>query len=214
LPAYLDDFAYLVWGLLELYQASFQPDYLEKAIWLTDQMLDLFGDQEEGGFFFYGWDAEKLISRPKELYDGALPSGNSVATLNLLRLAHLTGEQRFADWGWRQLNHFARVVNQFPIGYSFFLTALQFVWGTPKEIVVVGEKPEQNTQTFLNLLQETFLPEAVLHYSPSPPSEKLKKIVPYIEHYQALDGQPTVYVCENYACHQPVTSPEQLRQYF
>lgn len=89
--AYVDDYAYLAWGLLELYEAGFDVSHLEKAIELTHQMLDLFADEEKGGLFFYGRDAEQLLTRPKEVYDGALPSGNSVAACNLIRLARMTG---------------------------------------------------------------------------------------------------------------------------
>lgn len=214
LLGYLDDYAFFTWGLLELYQATFQHEYLAKAVKLTEQMVELFGDETKGGFFFYGRDAERLISRPKELYDGAMPSGNSVATVNLLKLAHLTGSGLFADLAWRQIKSFSNEVRQFPAGYTFFLTALQFALGKPKEIVVVGGPEEQNTRTILDYLQHKFLPEAVLLYSPPEKERGLKEIVPYIEQYRTVEGQPAVYICENYACRAPVTDLQQLRQMF
>ncbi|NLN42596.1 MAG: thioredoxin domain-containing protein [Clostridiales bacterium] len=110
--AYLDDYAFLVWGLIELYQTTFDAEYLHKAIEFNKNMLDLFHDKENGGLFLYAKDGEKLIARPKEVYDGALPSGNSVAALNMLRLARITGDYHLEEKAYNQLNAFASIVQK------------------------------------------------------------------------------------------------------
>ena len=212
LLGYLDDYAFLSWGLIELYQTTFDPRYLDQALRLTEQMIDLFFDSPAGGFFFSGRDSERLISRPKELYDGAIPSGNSVAALNLLRLSHLAGSQDLADLAERQFKRFAGEVKQTPTGYTFFLTALQFALGPPTEIVVVGGLEEANTQAMLSHLQGVFLPEAVFLHSSPESMETLKEMVPRIDQYHPVEGKPTVYICENYACQSPVTDPAELRK--
>jgi len=214
LPAYLDDYAFLAWGLIELYQATFDPDYLQKAVELTGQMISLFWDEASAGFFFSGKDAEQLIARPKPLEDGAAPAGNSVAALNLLRLAHLAGNQRFADLASRQMEFFARDVERFPQAYAFFLTALQFALGPPKEIIVVAGPPqEQEAKGLLENLQKKFLPEAVLLYCPADErGARLKEIAPFLGQHKPVDGKATVYVCANYACQAPVTGWAQLQK--
>lgn len=214
LPAYLDDYAFLVWGLIELYQATFHPDHLAEAVDLAGQMIDLFWDQEGAGFFFSGKDTEQLIARPKPIEDGALPAGNSVAALNLLRLAHLTGNRRFADLASRQREFFAREAQRFPQACAFFLTALQFSWGPPKEIVVAAKTPEQEQEAkeILANLQKKFLPEAVLLYRPpGEQADRLQEVVPFLGPYGPVDGRAAVYVCANYTCHAPVIGWAQVQ---
>lgn len=121
---YLDDYAFLVWGLLELYEATQESEYLQQAVDFTEEMLRLFRDEENGGFYFSGCDGEELLARPKEILDGAMPSGNSVAALNLLRLASLTGEEKLLQLAQGHLKSFAEAVEQYPAGFPMYLTAL------------------------------------------------------------------------------------------
>jgi len=121
---YLDDYSFLLWGLLELNRAASKPEYLERAVDLAGQTIDLFQDTQQGGFFFYGSDAEQLIARPKEFYDGAVPSGNSVMALNLLTLAAATGDTGIRDTARRLINAAADTIAEHPQGYTFFVTAL------------------------------------------------------------------------------------------
>ncbi|OEF95850.1 thioredoxin domain-containing protein [Desulfuribacillus alkaliarsenatis] len=127
--AYLDDYAFLIWGLIEQYEASFEMRYLEQAIELHQQMKELFWDEQKHGYFFYGNDGEELISRPKEIYDGAIPSGNSVAVYNALRLARITGKQEYEQEAEQIMRAFAGTINEYPRAYSFFLIAIQFALG-------------------------------------------------------------------------------------
>jgi uncharacterized protein YyaL (SSP411 family) len=139
-PAYVDDYAFLILGLIEFYETTYDPYYLEKALELNDDMIHYFWDNDRGGLFLYGKDGEQLITRPKEVYDGAMPSGNSVAALNFLRLARLTGNEKLEKKAEQQLQYFSAVINESPAGYTYFLMAAMFALYPTKEIVVVGDK--------------------------------------------------------------------------
>lgn len=201
----------MTWGLIELYEATFEPGYLEKVIALSEQMRDLFGDQDQGGFFFYGHDGEQLITRPKEVYDGALPSGNSVTALNLLRLARITGKPEYEQAAIKQMRYFAAEVKHFPPSYTFFLTALQFALAEPQEVIVVGKRGDEGTKAMLIGLQKKFLPHTVLIFYPlDETGARLKGMLPFLEAYRAVDGRATAYLCRNYSCQSPVTDVRQL----
>ncbi|PTX49607.1 hypothetical protein C8P63_1402 [Melghirimyces profundicolus] len=210
IPGYLDDYAFLTWGLIELYEATFRPKHLRQALEITREMLELFGDEEEGGLYFTGKDAEKLITRTKEVYDGAIPSGNSVAALNLARLARLTGDPELREQADRQIKAFAGSIGNAPMAYSFFLTAVQFFQGSPKEIVIAGPDGDELTRNMLRHVQREFLPEAVLLYNPVGKGEDLTRLVPFTAEQQPLNGKATAYVCENFACRTPATNLAEL----
>ena len=235
-PAYLDDYAFLVWGLIELYQATFETNYLENALKLTREMQDLFRDKEDGGFFFIGHDAEQLPSRTKELQDGAIPSGNSVAALNLLRLAGITGNQAMEKLAAEQLRAFAGTITDYPAGYSFYLCALSFYLGPPMEIVIASSRQEpvttesnqdnqkqnqNNTQKqnqdqnqsakLLEILRSAFLPQAtILLYPQGDEGEKIAALAPHISDKTPIDNKTTIYLCQNYACQAPINDSSEL----
>lgn len=206
IPAYLDDYAFITWGLLELYGAGFEPRFLRDALTLTHQALDLFRDRQHGGFFFYGADAEELIARPKEIYDGALPSGNSVMLLNLLRLARLTGDETLRDEAERQVLAFAGVVAEYPQAYSFFMMGLDFYLGPVREIVIAGKSGDALAERMLKATQRRFMPETVVVFNPADGAgTDLAEMAPYLGEQRSPDGRTTAYVCQNYACQAPVT---------
>ncbi|OPZ75118.1 MAG: hypothetical protein BWY80_00288 [Firmicutes bacterium ADurb.Bin456] len=206
IPAYLDDYAFITWGLLELYGACFEPRFLKDALTFTDQALDLFRDRQNGGFFFYGEDAEELIVRPKEIYDGALPSGNSVMLLNLLRLARLTGNETLQDEAERQVRAFAGDVAEYPQAYSFFMMGLDFFLGPAREIVIAGKAGDALAKRMLKAAQRRFMPETVVIFNPADSTgTDLLKMAPGLGEKRSLDGKATAYICQNYACQAPVT---------
>ncbi len=212
-PAYLDDYAFLAWGLVELYQATFRPDYLEEALRLTREMKELFWDGERGGFFFTGRDAEQILARPKEVYDGAMPSGNSVAALNLLRLARLTGDPDLDELAGRQLQAFAGTVAPQPAAYAFFLSAVDFALHPSLEVVVAGEPEAGDTAAILDVLRKAYLPEAVVVLRPEgEEGERVASLAPYTADQGPVDGRTAAYVCSNFACDMPVTGPEALAE--
>jgi len=136
--AHLDDYAFLVWGLIETYEATFDARFLKTALELNKDMIRHFWDQQGGGLYFTSDDAENLIVRNKEVYDGALPSGNAVAMLNLLRLGRFTGEADLEDRAFKLQRGFSQQVRQFPSGYTQFLSAVDFSLGSSHEVVISG----------------------------------------------------------------------------
>lgn len=201
-PAYLDDYAYLVWACLELYAASLNPDYLVKARTWAEAMDRLFWDREGGGYFFAAADAEELIVRPKEVYDGAMPSGNSVAARELLRLARLTGAGEYEERARQILAAFASRVKEYPAGYTHFMqAALQALW-PGKEVVVTGDAAAEDTQKILGALQQKFLPEVNWLWARDPAA--LAEAAPFAAALPAQEGT-CVYVCRNFACSRPRT---------
>ncbi len=205
-PAYLDDYAYLIWGLLELYGASFEAGYLEKAVMLVQQVLDLFWDREGGGFFFSARDAEQIIDRPKEVYDGALPSGNSVMLVNLLRLARLTGDQTLTAKAEKQVAVFAGQVAADPGAYTHFLSGVYFFMGPAREVVIAGQADDPHVAKMLRVLQRKFLPDMVAAFHPEGEAGKdIERLAPFLAEQRSIEGKATAYLCENYSCRAPVT---------
>ncbi|BCJ86807.1 thioredoxin domain-containing protein [Effusibacillus dendaii] len=209
-PAYLDDYAFLVWGLLELYEADWDLRHVDAAVALTDDMIRLFSDQENGGFFFYGSDGEQLLARPKEVYDGAIPSGNSVAALNLLQLARLTGNDHYEKLADRLFETFADMIRSYPSGFTHTLMALQFAIYGSREIVIAGDPEAEDTKEMLQQIRKTFLPNAIVVLNPIDKETEITKRFPFAEGKTAREGKATAYVCQNYACQAPVTKVEDL----
>jgi len=206
IPGYLDDYAFLSWGLLELYETTFEVQYLEEAQRLTREMVRRFWDEAGGGFFFAGAHNEQLIAKSKELYDGAVPSGNSVAALVLVRLGQLTMDQELQQRAEQLFQHFAGQASQMPHAFPQFLIALDAWLGPSQEIVIAGDPAQSQTQAMVRAVRSRFLPRAVtaLH-PPGEAGQAIEAAVPFLKEQRPLDGQPTAYVCENYACQLPVT---------
>ncbi|MFZ5644806.1 MAG: thioredoxin domain-containing protein [Bacillota bacterium] len=210
-PGYLEDYAFLQWGLLELFEVTFKPEHLKKALLLLEQMKDLFWDDEKGGFFFYGSDAEELIARPKEVYDGAMPSGNSVAALNILRLARITGRDDLQKMAERQFKAFAGAVSDYPRAHTFFITALHSYHTPPREVVIAGREGSEGVRSMVEAVHREFLPDTVVAFRPEnggPP--EIEELVPFTRGRGAVDGMPAAYICENFSCHEPTTDVEKM----
>ncbi len=201
-PGYIDDYAFLTWGLIELYEATFDPELLRTASELTKEAVRLFWDEANGGFYFYGSDAEQLFTRMKEVYDGAIPSGNSVMANNLLRLSRLTGEQAWNGYAERIFAAFAGAVKRYPTGHAMMLMALSLAYGKPQEIVIAGARGDVETEAMLRAVRSRFLPQTVVLLQ----DERLS----HIADKTPVNGAATAYVCENYACQSPVFTAEAL----
>ncbi|RIV29226.1 thioredoxin domain-containing protein [Alicyclobacillaceae bacterium I2511] len=211
-PAYAQDYANLVWAYLELYQADFQAADLGRALHWQKAMDHLFWDDEAGGYYVYGADAEQLVMRPKESYDGATPAANSVAAWNLLHLARLTAD---GDWEQRALAVFRSLdaaMVQAPAGFTFLLKAWLFGRYASQEIVVVATPQDVQLGPALRWLRQTYLPHAVRLWVPATTPSQMAEYAPFTAAYSMKNGQLTFYVCENYACQQPVTSLDEARQ--
>jgi len=212
--AFADDYAFLTWGLIELYEAAFNPDHLEAALALNDELLEHFWDRAEGGFFFSAADAEELLVRDKVVYDGAVPSGNSVALLNLLRLARLTGRGELEDRAGQLARALAGVVAEAPSAFTQFMCALDFALGPAREVVIVGRPGAEDTRALLAALGRTFAPNKAVLLKPldseSPQAQALARLTPFTAPMTGLKGRATAYVCRDRACQAPTNELNQM----
>jgi uncharacterized protein len=207
--AFLDDYAFLILGLIDLHEATFDPRWLHEAKSLAGQMIDLFVDETDGGFFMTGRDAEPLISREKPAYDGVIPSGNSAAALGLLKLGTILMNDRFTNEAERLLRRFSGPIAETPTGFTAMLLALDYRLGPTQEIVIAG-RPE-DARPLIEEVRRRFLPNATLLFRQTgDQGDALAEMVPFTGDLSAVEGRATAYVCENYACRRPVATAENL----
>jgi hypothetical protein len=198
---FLDDYAFLVWGMLEVYEANFEEEYLRAAVELTETMVSRFWDDADGGFYFTAKEAENSVLRRKQVYDGALPSGNSVALLNLLRLELLTGNSKYREHANRMLRVFSEEVKSSPVAYTFMLLGVDFAVGSAYNIVLVGDSQEDSMRSLLDTLKAGYLPNVVVSLRlPDKAGSGTEKI----------DGKATAYVCHGQTCMPPTNKPEKM----
>ncbi|AJA49318.1 thioredoxin domain-containing protein [Clostridium pasteurianum DSM 525 = ATCC 6013] len=205
---FLDDYAFFVFGLIELYEATFEVHYLKKAVDLNGEMIKYFWDEENSGFFFYGKDSEELILKTKEIYDGALPSGNSVAAMNLIRLSRITGDVQLEEKVAEIFSLFSEKINKVPLGYINTISA--FLTNTVPDIhiVIAGDKDDVNTKTLIDEINKRFLLFASVVFNDE--SDELSKLIPYIEDNKVVNNKATAYVCKNKACLTPVNDVKEF----
>ena len=200
--AYLNDYAFLIQGLLDLYQSDFNPYWLHTALKLQSQQDRLFWDNESGGYFFSESSETGILKRVKIFKDSALPSGNAVAALNLLRLGDLTLNPTFRERAAKVISYQGLLMLSQPSSFSQMLIATDYLLDRSKEIVVVGKSNDNQTKLFINALSRTFLPNKVLVWSKELISETTI-FPPLVSRKRMLNNRPTVYVCENNVCKLP-----------
>ena len=206
----LDDYAFLIWGLIELYEAGFKTRYLEAALTLARDMVRRFGDGEKGGFYFTPEDGEDLILRKKDGIDGALPSGNAVAVLDLLRLARMTGYQRLEDVASNALKAFTPQVRGLPAAHLHLLSALDFFLGPSTEVVIAGDPGSPETAAMIKALRSKYLPRMVVILRPEGERPKIAEIADFTADMTILDGRAAAYVCSGNVCQRPTTDPGEV----
>ena len=199
IPAFLDDYAFLAQGLLDLYEASFEVKYLNAANELTEKMRELFEDQQAGAFYSTAEGDSSLVMRIKEDYDGAEPSGNSIAILNLLRLSYTLGNEGYREAAEKALSAFASKMSDGPTAMPQMLIAVMKHNTPPQQIVLAGE----DISGMLDALRTKFLPFHTLLRADDVPASR---------NMLAVNGSPAAYVCENFACQMPVTNPADLTE--
>ncbi|MBT6981387.1 MAG: thioredoxin domain-containing protein [Candidatus Marinimicrobia bacterium] len=212
LQPHLDDYSFMVFGLLNLYEATFDPSYLASALELTEIMIEDFSDKN-GGFFIGSKDAEKLMIRAKDSYDGAIPSGNSVAALNLFRLGKITGNTKWTDLGYSTLKAFTDKAKQSPTGFAHMLTAFMFDFKNPKEVVLVGDSNDPETQKIISAIRKNYSPNKVILFKDVSNPDALLQVAPWTKDHVMINGSPTFYICENFACKQPTISLDLAMKY-
>jgi uncharacterized protein YyaL (SSP411 family) len=194
---FLDDYAFFVYGLIELYDATFEAKYLQAAADLTKVMVTKFWDDKNGGFYQTQKNSDAAMPKMKQLYDGAVPSGNSVALHDLLWLVRLTNEPTYDTMVAQMTKTFAQEIEGAPEAYTFFLSALDFLIGISYSVTVVGDLKEKDTVEMLNAIRKHYLPSTVIALK-NPSKAGLG--------YEQIEGKATAYVCQNQTCLPPTNS--------
>lgn len=206
ISAFLDDYVFLAWGALELYEATLEVEYLLHARRLCDDALRLFSTEDSAALSFSAADNEKLLASVREAYDGAVPSGNSVAAWLLARLGRLCNDNEFLSRSHAIVRAFGRQVKSYPIGFAQMLMALDFLAHSTQEIIVAdGDGADE----LLAVLSEYYTPFAVLACNTG--DERLYRLVEFARYQAPVGNRAAVYVCANYTCKAPVTTPAALR---
>ena len=204
LNGYLEDYANLADGLIELYQVSGEEKYLAEAKRLADAMITEFWDAENGGFFFTSNDHEQLIVRNKDFFDNATPSGNSVAADVLLKLAKFYGDEKYERFAVMTLRLIAPQIKRYPSGFGRALSTLEFYFAESKEVAIVGERENELARE----VWSEYRPFKVVAMG----AENEDSAVPLLVDRGFIDGNPTAYVCQNFVCSRPVSEVEELRK--
>lgn len=213
ITANTDDYAFFIQALLDLYETVFEVKYLKSALRLNEGFINHFWDTKNKGFFFTPDYGEQLIVRQKEIYDGAVPSGNSVAMLNLLRIGRITASPEFEEMADSINKAFSNQIAKHPSAFTQFLTALDFAIGPSREIIFAGRYDFNDPM--LRAVNENYFPNKIMLFWELPfgkDSDEILEIATYLNSYQAQEGKTIVYVCENYVCNLPADSVEGLEK--
>jgi uncharacterized protein YyaL (SSP411 family) len=205
-PAFADDHALLASGCLDLYEATFDERWFQEARRLADDLVRLFRDPDGGGFFQTGMDAERLMLRPKELFDNAVPSGNSVAAEVLQRVALFTGETSYEQAGVSALRAVRDLLPRAPTAFGTALGALDLYLSSAKEVAIAGDPADDRTRALIGEVWGRYLPSTVLAAS----ADGDRSPIPLLHGRTPVDGMPAAYVCERFVCQRPVTEPSAL----
>jgi uncharacterized protein YyaL (SSP411 family) len=204
LPGYLEDQAAVADGLLSLYEATFDPHWLDEIRSLVSEMLAAFWDETQGAFFDTAADQEQLVTRPQDVTDNAIPSGTSLAVDVLLRAGMLLGEPSWIDRARVTLERLAPTAAKAPLAFGRLLVALDFHLGRVVELAVIGQPADPQTQRLLQVVRERFLPNRLVAVAPG------EGAMPLLADRRALDGKPTAYLCEHFVCQAPTQDPAEL----
>jgi uncharacterized protein len=206
---YSEDYAFFVQALIDLYEATLEVDWLKEAEELNRKMLQQFWDEKKGGLFFTGKENEPLFVRSKSPYDNAIPSPNSIAVFNLLKLFYLTGEDSLKQKAEQILRLFYDLLLEHSAGFTHMLSGLSFFFN-PEEIGIIGSKRDRKTKSMLREIYLTFLPNKILSFrDPHDPAEG--NWFPSLKEREVTEV-PTAFVCKGFACLPPVRNEKELRK--
>lgn len=199
----LDDYAFLIHGFLELYESSFKPKYLKTALSLNNTLMDHFWDEKNGGFYFTPDFGEEILVRKKEIYDSAIPSGNSIQMLNLLRLSKITEDEALKKTTIQLEKAFSEQISKTPYGYTQFMVALDFKFGPYYEVVIAGNKEAKDTEIILNSIRGHFIPNKTLVLRTSSDDHEMIEMIPSLEFKKMENNKATAYICSEGTCKYP-----------
>jgi len=212
-PGFLEDYAFFIAGLLDLYEATFELRWLAEADIWAQRMIELFKDKAGGAFFMTAHDSEQLLVRNKPDYDGAVPSGNSVAALVLLRLHRVNSRELFLDQAEQIIKGLSTRMQESPMALTYLIGALDFLLGLTTEITIVGNPQGELTRQMIKVIHSSYLPNAVVLLSDSARgTQSLDNIAPFTQAQVAINGKTTAYVCENRVCKRPANSLAEFRR--
>ncbi len=210
LPAHVEDYAFFIWGLLELYETDFDVRYLQKAVAFNRDFVERFWDDQNGGMFFTADDTESPLVRMKEVYDGAIPSGNSVAMGNLLRLGRITGDTSLTEKAAAIGSAFSQQVSRGPSAYTQLLCALDFGVGPSFEVVLAGSLDDPSMTAMLRGLRHRFIPNKVVLFRPDGEAPPITQLASFTKNQKIRNGKSTAYVCRNHRCRLPTNDVEAI----
>jgi uncharacterized protein YyaL (SSP411 family) len=211
IPAFADDYAFLARGLLDLYAVSFDVKRLEQAVELAEELARLFQDEKSGGLYETASDAEQLVLRPKNAYDGALPAASSVALEVYSRLFLLTADVRWQKLADRLLLALSPEVLRYPAGYAQLLQGAAWLLESSREVVIAGTPGTPGFNAMRAVVNDSYAPKSVfiLH---STDDAEIVKLAPYVEWMLPVKGQAAAYVCQDFTCQKPLTDPQELKR--
>ena len=212
IDGYLEDYAFVIEGLLRLHQATSDGRWLREAMRLTRVMVEEFWDESARLFYDTGTRHEALFMRPRNRHDGAVPSGSSAATLVLLQVSRLTGDERLEQMAVDLLKSVQGTMSHYPLGFGNWLCALEFSLSPPREIVIVGPRNDPATADLRRVLFNTWLPNKVVAARDPADTVPVDNVV-LLRDRNMINNQPTVFLCERHACRAPVNDPVSLRSY-
>lgn len=214
IQGYLTDYSFLIWGLIELYEATFEIFYLKSALELHQKQIERFWDDNIGGFYFTAIDSEELLTRQKEVYDGAIPSGNSIAALNLLRLSYLTGNYELEEKADILNRVFSEKIKSNPLAYTQFLIAMDFAIGPTYSLVIGGDTMAEDTRSMIKATNSVYIPNKVSILRKTEQSTPdIDDYSNFVQFFENLNGKATAYVCINKTCKPPTQEIEKIIQY-
>ncbi|MDC3166311.1 thioredoxin domain-containing protein [Candidatus Marinimicrobia bacterium] len=205
LDPHINDYSFMIWGLINLYEATFKTIYLSRASKLTEVMIEDFYD-ENGGFFIGSKNAEKLIIRAKDYYDGAIPSGNSAAIYCLFKLGKITGNRNWINIAHESLKAFSNQANSNPTGFTYMLTGLMFDLKSCKELIIVIDKNKHDIRSILKKIKKEYYPNFITIVKDINDKDLVENIAPWIDSYMVINDKPSYFVCTNFSCKQPTNN--------
>ncbi|MFX0106597.1 MAG: thioredoxin domain-containing protein [Candidatus Hodarchaeota archaeon] len=214
IKAYLTDYSFLIWGLIELYEATFDIFYLKTALELHEIQINDFWDDNIGGFYFTAENSEELLTRQKEIYDGAIPSSNSIAMLNLLRLSYITGNHILEEKADILNRVFSNKIKANPLAYTQFLVAIDFAVGPTYSLVIAGDSDAEDTIDLIKSIQKEYLMnKVIIHRKTEHEFPDMDKLSNFIKFFIKLDNKAIAYVCINKTCQPPTSDPQKIISY-
>ncbi len=208
--AFLDDYAHMAMAHVDLYETTFDPSHLVRAQQLLDVLEMDFRSGDTPGYVFAPPHRTDLLAASRPMTDGAVPSGNAIAVTAMLRLYRLTGQADLQERADAILNAMTPSAGQHPRSFAYALSAMEFMISSPRELVLVGPREHPATRAFLRAIRSRFLPSAVIAWGPGTLEDSAADLIPLLKNRACVDGQPALYVCEGFACRQPITDPDQF----